>query len=201
MYNTQILQIDKNKKMYKTMPNEANVQAAAAQAATTVTKTTNSKLELLKKKATAEGVQKVNNAAKLAVRSIDLDNPSVGDILVLAENQIYERKIGNNKANFVYVNRCDDQKNVIPNSTTMLYLGQLTRVVTEYDEACIRTNRDPVKAKGSVVDAIQTYATWNEAIHELEKPFKVSDTERVTTRDFNNPGQTRQQSVYTFDFV
>ena len=178
------------------MPNEANVQAAAAQAATTVTK-----LELLKKKATAEGVQKVNNAARLAVRSIDLDNPSVGDILVLAENQIYERKIGNNKANFVYVNRCDDQKNVIPNSTTILYLGQLTRVVTEYDDACVRTNRAPVKAKGSVVDAIQNYATWGEAIHELEKPFEVSATERVTTRDFNNPGQTRQQSVYNFDFV
>ena len=187
--------------MYKTMPNEANVQAAAAQAATTVTQTTNSKLELLKKKAAVEGVQKVNNAAKLAVRSIDLDNPSVGDILVLAENQIYERKIGNNKANFVYVNRCDDQKNVIPNSTTMLYLGQLTRVVTEYDEACVRTNRDPVKAKGSVVDAIQTYATWGEAIQELNKPFIVTATESVTTRDFNNPGQTRQQSVYTFDFV
>ena len=185
--------------MYKTMPNEANVQEAAAQAATTVTQ--NSKLELLKKKATAEGVQKVNNAARLAVRSIDLDNPSVGDILVLAENQIYERRIGNNKANFVYVNRCDDQKNVIPNSTTMLYLGQLTRVVAEYDGSCIRTNRAPVKAKGSVVGAIQKYATWGEAINELERPFKVSTTERVTTRDFNNPGQTRQQSVYTFDFV
>ena len=80
-------------------------------------------------------------------------------------------------------------------------MGQLTRVVAEYDEACIRTDRDPVKANGSVVDAIQTYATWGEAIHELEKPFKVSEPERVTTRDFNNPGQTRQQSVYAFDFV
>lgn len=176
------------------MPNEANAKA-------TVTQITNDKLELLKKKPTAEGVQKVNNAAKLAVRSIDLDNPSVGDILILAENQIYERKIGNNKANFVYVNRCDDQGNVIPNSTTMLYLGQLTRVVVEYDEACVRTGREPVKASGTVVDAIQTYATWNEAIHELEKPFKVSAVEVVTTRSFTNPGQTRQQSVYRFDFV
>lgn len=187
--------------MYKTMPNEANVQTAATQAANTVTQTTNSKLELLKKKATVEGVQKVNNAAKLAVRSIDLDNPSVGDILVLAENQIYERKIGNNKANFVYVNRCDEHGNIIPNSTTVLYLGQLTRVVAEYDEACIRTDREPVKASGTVVDAIQTCATWNEAIHELEKPFKVSGVENVTTRSFTNPGQTRQQAVYSFDFV
>ena len=183
------------------MPNEVNVQAAAAQAATTVTQTTNNKLELLKKKAIAEGVQRVNNAAKIAVRSIELDNPSVGDCLILAENQIYERKIGNNKANFVYVNRCDDRGIVVPNSTTMLYLGQLTRVVVEYDEACVRTDRDPVKANGSVVDAIQTCATWGEAIHYLEKPFKVSAVERVTTRDFNNPGQTRQQSVYSFDFV
>ena len=183
------------------MPNEANVQATAAQAANTVTQTTIQKLELLKKKATAEGVTKVNNAAKLAVRSIDLDNPSVGDVLVLAENQIYERKIGNNKANFVYVNRCDDQGKVIPNSTTMLYLGQLTRVVVEYDETCTRTDRSPVKASGTVVDAIQTCATWNEGIQYLEKPFKVSAVEVVTTRDFNNPGQTRQQSVYSFNFV
>ena len=194
MYNTQTLQIDKNKKCIKTMPNEANEKAP-------VTQIVNNKLELLKKKATVEGVQKVNNAAKLAVRSIDLDNPSVGDILVLAENQIYERKIGNNKANFVYVNRCDDQGNVIPNSTTTLYLGQLTRVAVEYDETCTRTDRAPVKASGTLVDAIQTCATWGEAIHALEKPFKVSAVEVVTTRDFTNPGQTRQQSVYSFDFV
>lgn len=177
------------------MPNEVNASASANLI------NNNSKLELLKKNTTVEGVQKVNNAAKLEVRIIDFDNPSVGDILILAEEQIYERMIGNHKAYFVYVYRCDDQKNVIPNSTTMLYLGQLTRVVAEYNESCTRTDRAPVKASGTVVDAIQTYATWGEAIKELKKPFKVTACERVTTRDFNLIGQTRQQSVYTFDFV
>lgn len=161
-----------------------------------------SKIEVLKAKAKADGVKPVNDASKKSIRSIELDNPAVGDVLILNEKQIYERPIGQNKADFVYVDRVDNNGNVIENSTTVLYLGQLTRVVAEFDPETFTRTGNIVRASGTVVDAIQEVATWKEGLDVLDgKKFKVSGVTEVDARDFNNPGQTRKQSVYSFDFV
>lgn len=161
-----------------------------------------SKIEVLKARAKADGVKPVNDASKKSVRSIDLDNPEVGDVLILTENQIYERPIGTNKADFVYVDRVDKDGKVIENSTTVLYLGQLTRVVAEYDPETMTRTGNIIKASGTVVDALQAVATWKDGLALLEdKKFKVSGVTVVDARDFNNSGQTRKQSVFSFDFV
>lgn len=157
------------------------------------------KIETLKAKAIADNVKKVDGKKK-SVRSIDLDNIGKGDTFVLAEKQIYERKIGTNTADFVYVYRVGNDGKVTEDAT-MLYLGSLTRVVAEYAEDLTRTG-NIVRASGTAVDAIQKCATWDEALDFIEgKKITVSDSQEVETRNFNDPTTTRKQTVFTFDFV
>lgn len=161
-----------------------------------------SKIEVLRARALADGVKVVAQVNRLPVRSIDLDNPEVGDVLLLVDITIYERPIGTNKAYFVYVYKLDKNGKVDENKVAVLYLGQLTRVVAEYDPETMTRTGNIVKASGTVVDAIQQVATWDQAVDLLEgKKFKVAGVVTVDARDFNNPGQTRKQSVYSFDFV